>query len=556
MRGVIEGIGDMDKKRVIIIGAGPAGLTAALELLRSGSAIPVVLEGSDEIGGISRTVNYKGYRMDIGGHRFFSKSDWVMDWWREILPIAGSPDAAVPISYQGQQRVVTVDDQEKVKIDERAGRVMLVRDRLSRIYFLRKYFDYPIKLNGNTLKNLGAIRLLRIGISYVWAMLFPRRREVSLEDFLFNRFGGELYRTFFKDYTEKVWGVPCREISAEWGAQRIKGLSIVAALRHALSKKHGSRTVDGQKQTETSLIEKFLYPRLGPGQLWEEVARLVEERGGSILRSHRVLRLECLPVAGEQPERVASVVALDGSGKEVTFTGDAFISTMPVKDLVAGIVPPLPDEVREVAAALPYRDFITVGLLLSKMKKNIQSRSSGNSNMPPDNWIYIQERDVRIGRLQVFNNWSPDLVPEPGHIWLGLEYFCQEGDDLWSKSDSEMQVFAAEELAKIGMIDQADILDGTVIRVPKTYPAYFGTYSDFGVIRTALDKIENLYLVGRNGMHRYNNQDHSMLTAKLATEAIIAGNTDKNAIWAVNVDDEYHEEKSVKLCRGAEKPAP
>lgn len=534
----------MDKKRVIIIGAGPAGLTAALELLRSGSAVPVVLEASDEIGGISRTVNYKGYRMDIGGHRFFSKSDWVMDWWRDILPIAGSPDAAVPISYQGQQRVVTVDGPERAKIDEHSGRVMLVRNRLSRIYFLRKYFDYPIKLNGNTLNNLGPIRLLRIGVSYVWAMLFPRRPEVSLEDFLFNRFGGELYRTFFKDYTEKVWGVPCREISAEWGAQRIKGLSVLAALRHALSKKRGNRTVDGQKQTETSLIEKFLYPRLGPGQLWEEVARLVEERGGTILKSHRVLRLECVPVNGEQAERVASVVALDGGRKEVVFTGDAFISTMPVKDLVAGIVPPLPEQVREVAAALPYRDFITVGLLLSKMKKNIQSHSSESSNMPPDNWIYIQERDVRIGRLQIFNNWSPDLLGgDTDKIWLGLEYFCQEGDDLWQMPDAGMLEFAAGELAKIGMIDVTDVIDGVVVRVPKTYPAYFGAYADFDKIRAHVDSLENLYLVGRNGMHRYNNQDHSMLTARLAVEAILTGSTDKSAIWSVNIDDEYHEEK-------------
>lgn len=505
-----------------------------MELLRSGKAAPVILEASGEIGGISRTVNYKGYRMDIGGHRFFSKSDWVMDWWREILPIHSGSDESgtVPIAYQNKQREVTAAQGEG-----EGDRVMLVRGRLSRIYFLRKYFDYPIKLNGNTLLNLGPVRLVRIGFSYVWAMLFPRRAERSLEDFLVNRFGGELYRTFFKDYTEKVWGVECDKISAEWGAQRIKGLSILSALRHAFAKRFMSNSIDGQKATQTSLIEKFLYPKLGPGQLWEEVARRVVELGGEIHLHHPVKSIQ------RSDKAITSVRAVSASGEEREFAGDAFISTMPVKELVNGLEPPAPAKIRQIASDLPYRDFITVGLLLKKMKQNVQARSEDESNMPPDNWIYIQERDVRIGRLQVFNNWSPYLVADTSRVWLGLEYFCQEGDDLWSKSDSEMISFAAEELARIGMIDQDDVLDGTVIRVPKTYPAYFGAYAEFGKIREYVDKIDNLFLVGRNGMHRYNNQDHSMLTAKLAAEAIVTGNTDKRAIWDVNVDDEYHEEK-------------
>lgn len=525
----------VNKKRVIIIGAGPAGLTAALELLRSGEAVPVILEASGEIGGISRTVNYKGYRMDIGGHRFFSKSDWVMDWWREILPIhSGSEEGGItPISYQNKQRQIVVSQGEG-----RDEKVMLVRARLSRIYFLRKYFDYPIKLNGNTLLNLGPVRLVRIGFSYVWAMLFPRRTEKSLEDFLINRFGGELYRTFFKDYTEKVWGVECGKISAEWGAQRIKGLSILSALRHAFAKRFMSNSIDGQKSTQTSLIEKFLYPKLGPGQLWEEVARRVVELGGEIHFHHSVKSLQ------RTDRAIASVRSVSPTGEEREFSGDAFISTMPVKDLVNGFEPPAPAEVRQVASDLPYRDFITVGLLLKKMRQNVQARSEDRSNMPPDNWIYIQERDVRIGRLQVFNNWSPYLVADASRVWLGLEYFCQEGDDLWSKSDSDMISFATEELARIGMIDHDDVLDGTVIRVPKTYPAYFGAYAEFDKIREYVNKIDNLFLVGRNGMHRYNNQDHSMLTAKLAAEAIITGKADKQAIWDVNVDDEYHEEKT------------
>lgn len=516
------------KPIVIIVGAGPAGLTAALELVRDGRMHPIVLEASGAVGGISRTVEYKGNRMDIGGHRFFSKSDWVMNWWREILPIA-TDQATVEIAYQGQRRKVGAGDTATSDRD----RVMLVRDRLSRIYFLRKYFDYPIKLNAVTLANLGPVRLVRIGISYVWSALFPRKVERSLEDFLFNRFGGELYRTFFKDYTEKVWGVPCSSISAEWGAQRIKGLSIVAALRHAL-RQRWSGTANMQV-TKTSLIEHFLYPRLGPGQLWQEVARRMIDGGGEIRFGQRVTGV-C-----HEGGRVLAVLTTDAAGQVVELRADHVISTMPVKDLVAGMQPPAPAEVGQVAAALPYRDFITVGLLVSRMRANPQARSARTDNMPPDNWIYIQEREVRIGRLQVFNNWSPDLVADPNKAWLGLEYFCQEGDDLWRLEDQEMIDMAAGELEKIGMIDRADVLDGTVIRVPKTYPAYFGAYENFPLVRDWLDRIGNLYLVGRNGMHRYNNQDHSMLTAKLAVEAILDGKVDKAAIWAVNIDDDYHE---------------
>jgi protoporphyrinogen oxidase len=520
----------MDKPLVIIIGAGPAGLTAALELVRDGRMRPLVLEASELVGGISRTVEYKGNRMDIGGHRFFSKSDWVMNWWREMVPI-DADQATVEIAYRGQRREVGADGSAASS----SGLVMLVRDRLSRIYFLRKYFDYPIKLNATTLTNLGPVRLLRIGVSYVWAMLFQRRAERTLEDFLVNRFGGELYRTFFKDYTEKVWGVPCDRISAEWGAQRIKGLSILEALRHAVRQRFGGEA-RGQA-TKTSLIEHFLYPRLGPGQLWQEVARQVTEGGGEIRFGQQVEGLR------HEDGRVVSVLTTDVAGQVVELRADHVISTMPVKDLVAGMQPPAPADVRDVAAALPYRDFITVGLLVSRMRANPQARSEGASNMPPDNWIYIQERDVRIGRLQVFNNWSPDLAADPGKVWLGLEYFCQEGDDLWRMEDRAMMDLAAGELVKIGMIDHVDVLDGTVIRVPKTYPAYFGAYEQFPRVREWVDGLDNLYLVGRNGMHRYNNQDHSMLTAKLAVEAILDGKVDKAAIWAVNVDDDYHEEK-------------
>ncbi len=511
------------KPTVVIIGGGPAGLTAALELLTEGKYRPLVLEAHHDVGGISRTVVHNGYRMDIGGHRFFSKSEWVMQWWQKILPV----QQPTPPYHGGPF--------EPLKKSER---VMLIRNRLSRIYFLRKYFDYPIKLNGNTIANLGPVRLVRIGFSYAASLLRPRTKPKTLEEFFISRFGRELYLTFFKDYTEKVWGVPCNRISAEWGAQRIKGLSVWNALRHALVSMFGRKSLAEQKKTQTSLIEKFMYPKFGPGQLWQVVAQQVNEVGGEVRLNHQVTGL--LHDAGRLTGvRVRDVV----SGHEEEISGDYFISTMPIKELVAAMSPAVPAEVGTIAAQLPYRDFLTVGLLVSRMKRNVQSQSTSANNMPPDNWIYIQERDVRIGRLQIFNNWSPFLVADPDKIWLGLEYFCQEGDDLWSMPDDEMKRFAAAELAKIGMIDAGDVLDGTVIRVPKAYPAYFGAYQEFPRLRAYLDGFPNLFLVGRNGMHRYNNQDHSMLTARLAVECIHNGRADKSAIWDVNIDDDYHEEQ-------------
>ncbi len=521
------------KPTVIIIGGGPAGLTAALELVRDGRMQPIVLEAGDDVGGLSRTVEYKGNRMDIGGHRFFSKSDWVMNWWREILPIAAD-QAEVAISYRSRQRKVGADDTAVPA----HGRALLVRKRLSRIYFLRRYFDYPITLNANTLRNLGPSRLLRIGVSYLAAAIFPRRPERTLEDFLINRFGAELYRTFFRDYTEKVWGVPCKQIKADWGAQRIKGLSVVAALRHALQQRLGPRRNDAARNT--SLIEQFLYPRLGPGQLWREVADRIVAGGGEVRLGQHVVGLR------RDAGQVVAIQTLDAAGCRHELPATQVISTMPIKDLVAGMQPPPPLEIAAIAAALPYRDFITVGLLLSGMRANPRASSAHPKHMPPDNWIYIQERDVRVGRLQIFNNWSPDLVADPGRIWLGLEYFCNEGDDLWRLDDEAMIAFAAGELERIGMIDRAAVLDGTVLRVPKTYPGYFGAYAEFPRLRAWLDDVDNLFLVGRNGMHRYNNQDHSMLTAKCAVEAILSGSGDKQAIWDINVDDEYHEDSGTR----------
>jgi len=524
---------DRPNRVAVIAGAGPAGLTAALELLRRSDITPIVFECDTQVGGISKTVNYRGNRMDLGGHRFFSKSDWVMRWWQEILPVAEGQThsgEALRISYQQKSHDLTPEAFAPAASDA----VMLVRQRLSRIFYRRRFFDYPLKLNASTLANMGLLETLRIGLSYAHAQGIQRSPETSLEDFFVNRFGNRLYRTFFKDYTEKVWGVPCQEISAEWGAQRIKGLSVTKAITHAVANRFRSSADTSQKQTETSLIERFLYPKFGPGQMWEEVARHVAAGGGEIHLRHRVVGIER---TGQDIIAVSVRSATDGSVQRVPC--DFLISTMPVRDLAA-MLKPADDQVIRIADRLPYRDFMTAGLLLKQMKST-DDRAQYNG-LPPDNWIYIQEPDVKIGRLQVFNNWSPALVADPSTIWLGLEYFCREGDDLWSMDNGRFIDFAARELEKIGMIDRRDVIDGTVVRVPKAYPAYFGEYREFDKVRTYLDAFANLYPVGRNGMHRYNNQDHSMLAANSAVNSILNGGQGKSDIWSINAEDHYHEQ--------------
>jgi protoporphyrinogen oxidase len=531
-----------DKKRkiAVIAGAGPAGLTAALELLRRSDITPIIFEADTQVGGISKTINYRGNRMDLGGHRFFSKSDWVMRWWQDILPVAEGqtqrPDG-LRVHYQGQSSEVALGSLGPTSSDA----VMLVRQRLSRIFYRRRFFDYPLTLNAGTLKNLGLLESLRIGLSYGHAHLNSRSPEVNLEDFLINRFGVRLYRTFFKTYTEKVWGVPCVQISAEWGAQRIKGLSVAKALAHALASEFRNSADTAQKQTETSLIERFLYPKFGPGQMWEEVARRVSAGGGRIHLGHRIVGIERNGIA------VTAVNVLDEATRsQQRVSCDFLVSTMPVQELIA-LLRPANSQVQRIADNLPYRDFMTAGLLLRQMSPGTDHRDvRGVNGMPPDNWIYIQEPDVKIGRLQVFNNWSPALVADPATIWLGLEYFCREGDELWSMDNGRFIDFAATELEKIGLISRRDVIDGTLIRVPKAYPAYFGAYDEFETIRDYLDQISNLYPVGRNGMHRYNNQDHSMLTANIAVNSMINGRSGKSSIWRINADGEYHEEVAAR----------
>jgi len=527
----------MRPQTAIIIGAGPAGLTAALELLERSDIQPIVLESSEFLGGIARTVQYKGNRMDIGGHRFFSKSDRVMNWWFNILPLETGHNAQ-SIAYQQQTREVATAP----KVDPRTtDKVMLIRPRKSRIYFLRSFFDYPITLSKNTILNLGLFRTFKIGLSYARSLLFPIRNEKNLEQFFVNRFGRELYQTFFKSYTEKVWGTPCHEISAEWGKQRIKGLSILKTLGHIVKKMFGKKeTSVGQKGVETSLIEQFMYPKFGPGQMWEEVARRVEAQGGQIIHHQEVEKI-CW-----EGNEIQSVTAINRqTGEQTEYAGDYFFSTMAVKDLVKVSEPAAPPTIREISDGLIYRDFITVGMLVSKLK--VKHDHPQSEKLLSDNWIYIQEPDVQLGRLQIFNNWSPALVADPTKVWLGLEYFCYEKDDIWKLSDEKMIELAAGELAKIGIIETSDMLDATVVRVPKTYPAYFGAYDRFDQVRAWLDGFVNLFPVGRNGMHKYNNQDHSMLTAMTAVDNILAGRTDKSNLWDVNTEQEYHEKKEVPL---------
>jgi len=517
--------------RAIIIGAGPAGLTAAFELLLRTGVRPLVLEQDGVVGGLARTVEHAGNRIDLGGHRFFSKSDRVMRWWLDVLPLQALDGERHLLGYHRQTREL-VGDKEGPD-PEHEDRVMLLRPRRSRILHGRRLFDYPLGLTPDTVAKLGVARTLRIGASYAWRLIRPRRPEVTLEDFFINRFGDELYRTFFRSYTEKVWGRACSELSAEWGAQRVKGLSISRAITHRLRALTRRRAGDlAQRTTETSLIERFLYPKLGPGQMWQAVAASVTDRGGEVRLRHRVVGIE------REGARVVAVRVEDiDRGRTERVPADYVLSTMPVRDLVRAFGAGVPAEVGEVAEGLVYRDFITVGLLLRRLRLP-------DPGPALDNWIYVQEPDVKVGRLQIFNNWSPWMVRDPATTWVGLEYFCTVGDALWRLADDTLADFATGELARLGLAARADVLDAVVVRVEKAYPAYLETYDRFPVFRAWVDRFENLFLLGRNGMHRYNNQDHSMLTAMTAVDNIAAGVTDKANVWAVNTEADYHEERA------------
>ncbi len=519
------------KKTAIIIGAGPAGLTAAYELLMRSDIKPILIEADPNyVGGIARTVNHNGNRIDIGGHRFFSKSDRVMDWWLNIMPVEKGQDN-LTITYHNKQKelhdLLRGTDPEKV---------MLVRNRKSRIFFNKTFFDYPIKLNPNTLRKLGLVKVIKIGFSYIKSSLFPIRNEQNLEEFFINRFGKELYLTFFKEYTEKVWGRDCSDISAEWGKQRIKGLSLRSAIANFVISLIGKDDDLKQKNKETSLIERFLYPKYGPGQLWEIVRDNVLSQGAELHMGYA-----CTAIRSEQG-RIQSIEARNKEGQSLELKGDYFFSTMPVKDLINAWSPQVPEQISQIANGLEYRDFFTVGLLVKQLKINAEHEQA--PKLIKDNWIYIQEPGVEIGRLQIFNNWSPYMVKDADTVWLGLEYFCKDTDAIWNKPDEELIALGKAELEKIGILESEPALDACIIRMPKTYPAYFGTYGSFDLLRDYLDSFENLFPVGRNGMHKYNNQDHSMLTAMTAVDNILSGRSDKSNLWEINTEEDYHEEKS------------
>ncbi len=515
-------------KKVIIIGAGPAGLTAAYELLdKSDDYEVVVLEESNTFGGISRTVNYKGNRMDMGGHRFFSKVPEINQWWEKMLPTQG----ALPYDDVILGRTSTTVDGGPDP--EKTDRVMLKRNRLSRIFFKNKFFDYPVSLKFDTIKNMGLGTTMVVGFSYMKSAVF-KRKEKSLEDFYINRFGKKLYSMFFENYTENLWGRHPSEISPEWGAQRVKGLSIKAILGDIFGKMFHKKN----RKVETSLIEEFSYPKLGPGQLWEYTADRIIEMGGTIIKNASVRK-----IVKDKDNRLTGVVYIR-NGEEIGLDGDYIISSMPVKDLAEGMND-FPEDMLAIAKGLPYRDYMTVGVLVPHLALENRTKIKTIGNIVPDNWVYVHDRNVKMGRFQLYNNWSPYLVKDiENTVWIGLEYFCNEGDELWSMTDDDFGKMGIREMVQMKLIgNENEVIDYHVERVKKAYPAYFDTYDRMDELREYLDTIPNLFCIGRNGQHRYNNIDHSMCTAFEAVGNILSGKTTKDNIWNVNTEKEYHEAK-------------
>ncbi len=523
-------------RKVLIIGAGPAGLTAAYELLTNrqpeNPAVDndyevIVFEESEAMGGISKTVNHNGNRMDMGGHRFFSKVPEVNEWWDKMLPEQGSP------SYDDillRRKMPLASSGPNPQKDER---VMLNRNRVSRIYFKKKFFDYPISLKFETLKNMGFLTTIQVFFSYL-KTLVHKREEKSLEDFYINRFGQKLYAMFFENYTENLWGRHPSEIAPDWGAQRAKGLSIFAIIMDMFGKLLPAKK---NRKVETSLIEQFKYPKLGPGQLWDVTAEEIIKLGGKILKNSKV--------TGFTKDENNHIVSLtyEHEGTVSTMEGDIFISSMPIKDLVGGMND-VPSKMAKIAAGLPYRDYRTLGVLVPKLNLKNKTKMKTVGNIVPDCWIYVHDKTVKLGRLQIYNNWSPYMVKDLKHtVWVGLEYFCNEGDKLWNMSDAKFTKFGLHEMVKMGLIDDASqVLDTHSERVKKAYPAYFDTYKYMDKLTEYLDTIDNLYCVGRNGQHRYNNIDHSMCTSFEAVKNIKNGILDRSNVWSVNTEKEYHEE--------------
>lgn len=523
----------MKRKNITIIGAGPAGLTTAYYLLKQNrkNYNITILEQDKKVGGISKTINFNGYKMDTGIHRFFTKNKEVKDIWESLLPLQSSPAYDDILLNRNKKFKKTGSNPET---EEKS---MLIKDRTTRILYQRKFYDYPVTLNLTTIKNMGPLTLLKAGFSYLKALII-KRKENSLEDFFINRFGKVLYSMFFESYTEKVWGIHPSKISADWGVQRIKGISIKTIIKDIINK---SLKRKNSKNTETSLIEQFIYPKLGAGQIYEEMQKEIEKLGGKIILNAKVTNIEA-------KNTTITKISYEQNNKKKNITTDILVSSMPIKDLFTNLKGiKIPKKIYSIATNLPYREFMAVGLIVDKLKLKNTTNIKTIMNIVPDNWIYIQEKDVKMGRLQIFNNWSPYIFKEKEEIekkvFISLEYFAQENDKYYNMSDKEFIKFAEEEAIKIGLIDKDSIQDSIRIKIDKAYPAYFGTYKEIDKVINYLNKFENLYCIGRNGQHRYNNMDHSMLTGIETAKNILKNKTDKTNIWTVNTEQEYHEKK-------------
>lgn len=518
----------MKKKKVIILGAGPAGLSAAYELLkRTDNYEVIIIEQDRQVGGISKTIATSYGRMDLGGHRFFTKQKRVMDTWMEILKPQGAPSKE-EIKLQIQNPFLTPNSGDPEKEDD----IFLKRHRISRIYYNHKFFDYPLKLNIVTMKNMGFLTTVEVGLSYLKAKIF-KKDETSLENFYINRFGHKLYAMFFESYTQKVWGRNPKEISASWGNQRVKGLSILAILKDNFRRVFQK----GKDTTETSLIESFYYPKYGPGQMWQKMQKKIEAMGGKVLLEHQVISIK------RKGNRLLTVTVKNKKEtKEIK--GDIFLSSLPIKDLMHNITPKVPKEITTITENLPYRDFVTVGILVKKLNLENKTTYQTIRNQIPDCWIYIHNKEVEVGRMQIFNNWSPYMVKDIHHtIFVGLEYFCNEGDGRFERTKQEWSNLAIQELIKMKFIDIDDVIQTHVEKVKKAYPAYFDSYDQIDQVIAYCNQYQNLYCIGRNGQHRYNNMDHSMMTGFLVVDHLLDHNISKENIWQVNTEQEYHEEK-------------
>jgi protoporphyrinogen oxidase len=517
--------------KAIVMGAGPAGLTAAIELIKI-NVQPIIIEKASHVGGLAKTINHNGNGIDPGGHRFFSKSELVVEWWLNFLPLEGQSPKFPSLSLD-QSHIDAADFQTWF-----AKKEMLLRPRKSRIQYKGRLFDHPIQPTLDTLMKLGPINSLVIGMSYLYRYFFPIVPEKSLEDFFINHFGRQLYRTFFKSYTEKVWGIECGQMSASWGAQRIRDLSIKKIIVETLGIKKRDPSSNSKKPDVISLSDNFLYPAFGPGQLWEEVAARILEKGGELHLNCDVDRIKA------DGDRIAGVDVTNGVSKATrSFAGDYFFSSMPMKNLFRCFDHPVPPSIKEISEGLIYRNLITVWLLLDRLDIRADRQIQPGSVIT-DNWIYLQEAGLVAGRLQIYNNWSPGLVKDPATISIGLEYFCDPTSAMWNSSDQSMIALAISELKQLGTMQDQSLSDSRVVRVPDAYPVYAGTHARLAELRSFVDQFENLYLIGRNGMHKYNNQDHVMLSAMIAVKNIAAGRKDKSNIWAVNTDPDYHEEKT------------